>query len=96
MLFEKRTGEKLAFAINWSAVLLNENDGVGDYISVSAWVITPTGLTKETDSVDTYNTRTVVRVSGGAAGTVYNLLNRITLAVTGDILEEVFQIKVIA
>jgi len=94
MKFLKFTEAKETYAIDWHKVLLNENNGNGDTIASSAWVISPSGLTKESDSVDTYNTRALIRISGGAVGVTYTLTNAITLTTTSDILVDEIQIEV--
>jgi len=94
--YEKFAAEKLSYAIDWATVLANENDGDGDTIATSTWVISPTGLTQVgSATIDTANTRTVIRVSGGTVGEVYTLTNRITLTTTGDILEDYIRVKVV-
>lgn len=61
----------LDYSIDWSDWLDT------DTISTSTWTV-PTGLTKGTDTTST--TVTTVWLSGGTAGTTYEILNRITTA----------------
>lgn len=92
--FTKTVDEDVPFAINWATLLANENDGAGDTIATSAWSITPTGLTTVSDTVDTGNTRAVIRISGGSAGTTYTLSNTITLTTGGYTLVDFITIRV--
>ena len=62
---------KLDYGCDWSDWL-----PTGATIATSTWTVTPTGPTLSADSKST--TATVVWVSGGTAGTVYTLTNRIT------------------
>lgn len=57
-------------------------DNIGtDTITASTWTATPVGLTLTGEDYDTKNTS--VWVEGGTDGTVYRLLNRVTLASGG-------------
>lgn len=59
------------YTLNWGADYLES----GETISTSTWTVTPTGLTKDSDSNDT--TTTTIFVSGGTRGKIYRLTNKI-------------------
>jgi len=59
------------FKVDWSA------DLGSDTIADSAWIV-PSALTKVTDAHDT--TSATARLSGGVAGALYDVVNRITTA----------------
>jgi hypothetical protein len=61
------------YSIDWSTYL--EEDA--DTIETSTWTV-PAGITKDSDSET--NTVTTIWLSGGTAGEIYPLLNRITTA----------------
>ena len=63
--------EHLDYAINWSKYLQ------GDDVVASTWVA-DSGLTVDKSEFD--KNRTVVRISGGVAGTSYNVRNTVTSA----------------
>lgn len=49
----------------------------GDAISTSIWLV-PSGLTNDSDNIASPAEATVIWLSGGTAGTTYELVNRIT------------------
>ncbi len=69
--FTKDPDAVMDYRLDWSAFL------VTDTISTSTWTV-PTGITKQSDT----NTTTAVTIwlTGGTAGTNYELTNRITTA----------------
>lgn len=92
--FVKSASEDLPYAIDWSVLLANEADGAGDTIASSAWDISPTGLTNEGETVDNADTRSIIRVSGGTAGTTYTLTNTITLNTGGYTIVDYITLRV--
>lgn len=68
--FRKDPDSVLDYGIDWSTWLAS-----GETISTSAWTV-PTGITKDSDSKG--DTSTLVWLSGGTAGVVYTLANKIT------------------
>jgi hypothetical protein len=66
--FSKDPNAILDYAIDWSAWLGT------DTIASSTWTV-PTGITKVSDTNTT--TKTTIWLSGGTAGQVYTLTNRI-------------------
>lgn len=69
--FTKDPNAVLDYQINWATWLGS------DTIGTSTWTV-PTGITKVTDSNST--TVAIIWLSGGTAGTDYDLLNRIVTA----------------
>ena len=67
--FLKDVNAILDYAVDWTSWLTG-----GETISTSAWTV-PTGITKVSDSKTTV--KTTVWLSGGTAGTSYELVNRI-------------------
>jgi hypothetical protein len=67
--FEKDPNSRTDFAFDWSA------DLEGDTLETSEFLL-PDGLTQE--SVFLEDTRTAIFVSGGSAGSVYRITNRVT------------------
>ena len=68
-LFIKDPDATLDYIIDWS-------DWLGtDTISASTWTV-PGGITKESDSNTT--TTSTIWLSGGAMGTIYEVINHIT------------------
>jgi len=63
------------FTWDWSEVMAETS--TADTIATSAFTV-PTGITADSDSNTT--TTTTVVLSGGTAGTAYEILNRITTA----------------
>jgi hypothetical protein len=76
MSFTKDPDAVLDYQVDWSAWLASALGGA-DTIATSTWIV-PDGITKNSDT-HTDNTATLW-VSGGTAGTAYNLVNRITTA----------------
>ena len=75
----KAPNESFSYVIDWA-------DALGaDTISSSEWTI-ETGVVKDTDSVPVGETTTKIDLSGGTAGTTYQLINKIT-TIGGDIFE---------
>lgn len=70
--FIKDPDSALDYKIDWSSWL------GADTIATSAWTISPSGLTKESDSRD--DTSATIWVSGGEASRDYELTNRIVTA----------------
>lgn len=60
--------------INWSSRLAE-----GETITASTWVV-PDGLTEDDSEFD--DTSTTIWLSGGVAGTSYDLVNRVTTSDT--------------
>ena len=71
--FRKDPDSVLDYGIDWSIWLAS-----GETISTSAWTV-PVGITKDSDSKG--DTSTLIWLSGGAAGSTYELANKI---VTSD------------
>ena len=69
--FTKDPDATLDYQIDWSSWLGS------DTISTSTWTV-PSGITKDSDTAST--TTTTIWVSGGTAGTSYELVNRIVTA----------------
>lgn len=65
----KDPNDVLEYQVNWSTWLAT------DTITASTWIM-PTGITKDSDTFT--NTVTTIWLSGGTAGTFYELVNRIT------------------
>ncbi len=72
MPFLKGPTEVLDFTIDWTAWLGT------DTIASSAWAV-PAGITKDSDTTIS-SLKTLIWLSGGALGTVYELVNTITTA----------------
>ncbi len=70
----KDPDDELDYAINWTAQL-KEGGVLVDTIAVSDWTV-PDGITKEDEAFT--DTRSVIWLSGGTAGTSYRLTNQIT------------------
>lgn len=61
----------LDYTHDWSVYLQS-----AETVSTSAWSVAPTGLTIDSDSLATPNA--TVTLSGGTAGSLYRVTNRIT------------------
>jgi len=72
-----------SYGFDWSDRLLT-----GETISVSAWVL-PDDLTEADSSNDT--TQTSIKLSGGVAGNMYTVTNRITTTPNGHQLDRSFK-----
>ena len=70
-LFEKDPNAVLDYTIDWTAWLDS------DTISSSTWIV-PSGITEDSSTNDTEIT--VIFLSGGTAGEIYSVTNRITTA----------------
>lgn len=75
----------LDYGLDWSSWLAD-----GETISTSTWTV-PSGITKDSDSND--GTSTTVWLSGGTAGTVYTVANKIVTS-TGRTEERSILIQV--
>jgi hypothetical protein len=73
-------------AIDWSAALI-----AGDTISTSTWSVTPSGLTLASPLVEGNVAR--IRVSGGNAGSTYQIKNTVTTA-QGLVLVEIVPMSI--
>lgn len=71
--FRKDPQSVLDYGVDWSDWLAS-----GETISTSTWTV-PTGITKDSDSKG--DNSTLIWLSGGTAGTTYQLANKI---VTSD------------
>jgi len=68
--FTKDPDEVLDYTVDWGTNVL----ATGETISTSTWTV-PSGITKDSDTKT--NTTTVIWLSGGTAGSDYNLANKI-------------------
>lgn len=68
--FRKDPQSVLDYGVDWSDWLAS-----GETISTSAWTV-PAGITKDSDTKG--DTSTVIWLSGGTAGEIYTLANKIT------------------
>ena len=84
-LFEKDSNAILDYTVDWTSWL------DGDTISTSTWII-PSGITKTNESNDDENA--VVWISGGTAGNIYSIVNRIVTA-AGRQDDRTIRIKVV-
>ena len=86
----KDPGATLNYGIDWQ-----DDDtpwlATGDSIASSTWTV-PSGITKESDS--STSTTTTIKISGGTLGAVYDLVNRITTSVSGEIDERTIRITI--
>jgi hypothetical protein len=83
----KRDSESLYIDKDPEAVLIYTFDwsnwlGTGELITSSAWVVETisgdaTPLTKDSDIIDTDSKKTIITLSGGTAGNIYDLTNKI-------------------
>lgn len=76
-LFFKDPNAVKDIAIDWTRWLTLTPSGTADTISSSTWTV-DSGITKDSDSSST--TLTTIWLSGGTAGTTYDLTNRIVTA----------------
>ncbi len=72
--FYKDPDEKIKYTIDWTDWLDGQTT-----IASSAWVV-PGGITQE--AVSNSTTQVSIWLSGGSAGTSYDIVNRITTAAT--------------
>lgn len=84
-LEKKAPNESKDYGVDWSPYVDN-----GTTIISSSWTL-PSGITQVTNSVD--GLTTVIRLSGGTAGTKYVLENSITTSV-GEILIQAIRVDV--
>ena len=70
--FKQDPQAQLDYKVDWSAWL-----GVGETITTSSWVLDP-GITQGTPAPASHdNTSATIWLSGGVAGTTYNVTNHI-------------------
>lgn len=63
----------------WTKSLLGQFAGdPADTLASSEWIVTPAGLTKDSDTFDAGTSTTTIWVSGGALGVTYSCTNRVT------------------
>jgi hypothetical protein len=72
-IFVKDPGATLDYAVDWSALYL-----AGQTIIGSAWAVTPPGVTVAASIIDAG--KTVATLSGGVAGLVYHITNRVNFS----------------
>lgn len=82
-VFTKDPNAVLDYKIDWASGGANDGSSTdrgwlqSDTISTSTWIV-PTGIAKTTDTKTT--TTTTIWLSGGTAGTAYEVTNRIVTA----------------
>lgn len=81
----KTPDEEKDFGIDWRKWI-----ATGVTISTSTWEV-PSGITKEADSIS--GLYTLIRLSGGTAGTTYTLINEV-LTSAGELLERAIEVRV--
>lgn len=64
------------YTLNWNGAAPGPWLSTGETISTSAWTLSSTGITKDSDS-NTTTTASII-VSGGTTGEDYELTNRVT------------------
>ena len=75
-IFLKDPGAAVDYAVDWSAGYL-----AGQAIAASAWSVSPGGAGAVTIGADRIEAgRTVVRLSGGQVGTLYQITNQVTFS----------------
>lgn len=79
----------LFYQLDWSDWLKS-----GDTIVSSVWVV-PTGITNVTSLVEPGNKITSIKLTGGTVGEAYIITNRITTALSAEVEERSFIIRVI-
>ena len=84
----KAPAENKDYALDWSADLGT------DTIASSQFSISPTGGTSVTQTGNT-NTQTTVWITGGVAGTFYDVTNTVTTT-AGRVLTKTFKLQVVA
>jgi hypothetical protein len=84
--FFKESGEKLDYAVDWTAWL-----ETGDTVAASVWAV-PTGITEVSAAFDTH--RATIILSGGTAGVHYEVVNTITTA-TGLVAIRTLDIRIV-
>jgi hypothetical protein len=90
--FLKDPDSVLDYTLDWQGGSPGPWLSTGDTISTTAWTLSSTGITKDSDS--NTSTTTTITVSGGTAGEDYDLTNRI---VTGNALtvDRTIRIKIL-
>lgn len=84
----KDPDEVLDYQINWSASLYGL-DG-DDTITASTWIV-PAGIAKNAESHN--DDTTTIWLSGGTAGSTYEITNRITTA-AGRVMDQTVLLKI--
>lgn len=82
---DKDPDDILDYQVNWAARLLS-----GEAITGSTWVV-PAGITQDDDEFT--DTTATIWLSGGTAGTTYNVVSRITTD-QGRQMDQTTRIKV--
>jgi hypothetical protein len=82
--FVKDPNEVLDYTVSWTGRLES-----GETISESTWVV-DTGITQDSGSADT--TAATIWLSGGTAGALYSIVNRITTS-SARVYEQAFRIN---
>jgi hypothetical protein len=91
IIFEKGYDEALDYHVDWSAWLAGADPEADDTIATSTWTVDP-GLTAGFDSYS--QTTTFLWLSGGVAGSTYNVRNVVTTA-NGRTGERVFKVQAV-
>lgn len=67
------------YGIVWTAALQGQHeDDDPDTLTSSEWIVTPAGLTVDSESLDADEDLTTIWFSGGTLGTTYSCTNRVT------------------
>lgn len=90
--FIKDPDSVLQYTLNWDGGAPGPWLSTGETISTSAWTLSSTGITKDSDS--NTNTTTSIIVSGGTAGEDYELTNRISTS-NSQTTDRTIRIKVL-
>jgi len=88
-IFRKRLAESIIYAVDWPT------RGLPDGLTIASQTFTPTTPTDYTisnEAIVDYGLQTAFQLTGGIAGTTYNITNTITLS-DGEIMQDtlVFQ-----
>ena len=79
--WEKDPDAVLDYTLDWNDSSKGPWLASGETISASTWTV-PSGITKDSDSND--NTTTTIWLSGGTAGSDYDLINHITTSASRE------------
>lgn len=82
--FSKDPSEKLDYTLDWDDRL-----AVGETISASTWSV-PAGITQSTPSPSFTTTTTTIWLTGGTAGTNYQVTNHVTTSAGREYERSIF------
>ncbi|OIO56708.1 MAG: hypothetical protein COX57_04400 [Alphaproteobacteria bacterium CG_4_10_14_0_2_um_filter_63_37] len=93
--FEKDPASLLDYSVDWSKWLADQGDILASSVfTIKGPAASPSALVSTQQHIDTATGRTLVWLSGGSSGEVYQVVNAITTA-GGRRTERTFAVKIV-